>query len=92
VLNPNKLKTLFINLFYNRYPETKIERIVVTGAASTLPDFPLYIGNKLGLTIEIGNAWRNVQFPTNRMNELQSVSNIFAVATGLAERNETEIV
>jgi type IV pilus assembly protein PilM len=75
-----------IKFFQGRYPNQKLDRIVVTGGASTLPEFPLYIANKFGVNVEIGNAWRNVSFPANRQNELLSISNHFAVACGLAER------
>lgn len=71
-----------------RYPDTKIDRIIVTGGASALPEFPLYLANKFSLNVEIGNAWRNVSFPSSRQNELLAVSNHFAVAAGLAERTE----
>lgn len=75
-----------IKFFQTRYPTLKIDRVIVTGGASTLPEFPLYVANKFGLNVEIGNAWRNVSFPASRQNELLSVSNHFAVACGLAER------
>jgi Tfp pilus assembly PilM family ATPase len=75
-----------VKFFQSRYPTLKLERIIVTGGASTLPEFPLYIANKFGINVEIGNAWRNVSFPSSRQNELLSVSNHFAVACGLAER------
>lgn len=77
-----------IKFFQQRYPDNKLERIIVTGAASTLPEFPLYIANKFAIQTEIGNAWRNVSFPASRQNELLAVSNHFSVAAGLAERNE----
>ena len=76
-----------IKFFQSRYPEVKIERIIMTGGASSLPDFPLYIANKFGLNVEIGNAWRNVSFPADRQNELLAASNHFGVAAGLAERD-----
>ena len=76
-----------IKFFQSRYPEAKIERIIMTGGASSLPDFPLYIANKFGLNVEIGNAWRNVSFPADRQNELLAASNHFGVAAGLAERD-----
>jgi type IV pilus assembly protein PilM len=76
-----------IKFFQGRYPEVKIERIIMTGGASALPDFPLYVANKFGLNVEIGNAWRNVSFPADRQNELLAASNHFGVATGLAERD-----
>ena len=78
-----------IKFFQKRYGETvKIDRIIVTGGASALPEFPLYIANKFGLSVEIGNAWRNVSFSSDRQNELLAVSNHFGVAAGLAERDE----
>jgi type IV pilus assembly protein PilM len=77
-----------IKFFGTRYQNMKIDRIIVTGAASVLPEFPLYLANKFGLNVEIGNAWRNVAFPADRQNELLSVSNHFSVAAGLAERIE----
>ncbi len=77
-----------IKFIGTRYPDTKLDRIIVTGGASALPEFPLYIANKFGVNVEIGNAWRNVSFPTDRQNELLAVSNHFGVAAGLAERSE----
>ncbi len=77
-----------IKFFQTRYVGTKLDRIIVTGGASTLPELPLYIANKFALNVEIGNAWRNISFPAERQNELLAVSNYFAVAAGLAERSE----
>lgn len=71
-----------------RYPEAKLDRIIVSGGASALPEFPLYLANKTAANVEIGNAWRNVSYPSSRQNELLAVSNHFAVAAGLAERSE----
>jgi type IV pilus assembly protein PilM len=76
-----------IKFFQTRYVDAKIERAVVTGVASALPEFPVYLANKFGLNIEIGNPWRNVAFEASRQNELLAVANHFAVAAGLAERN-----
>jgi len=77
-----------IKFFQARYGDTKIERMIVTGGASTIPEFPLYLANKFGINVEIGNAWRNVAFSSDRQNELLTISNQFSVAVGLAERNE----
>lgn len=76
-----------IKFFQSRYPTAKLERIIVTGGASALPEFPLYIANRFGLNVEIGNAWRNVNYPSSSQNELLAISNHFAVAVGLAERS-----
>jgi type IV pilus assembly protein PilM len=77
-----------IKFFQARYVDTKLDRIVVTGGASVLPEFPLYFANKFGVNVEIGNAWRNVSFSSDRQNELLAISNQFGVAVGLAERSE----
>lgn len=77
-----------IKFFQSRYTDTPIARIIVTGGASALPEFPLYIANKFGVEVEIGNAWHNVSFAPDRQNELLAVSNHFGVAAGLAERTE----
>lgn len=76
-----------IKFFQTRYPNIAIDRIIVTGGASTLPEFPLHIANKFGINVEIGNSWRNITFPSSKQDELLSVSNHFAVAAGLAERS-----
>ncbi len=75
-----------IKFFQSRYPKAKLERVIVTGGASSLPEFPLYIANRFGISVEIGNAWRNVSFPASKQNELLASSSHFAVAAGLAER------
>lgn len=77
-----------IKFFQSRYPDVPISRMIVTGGASALPEFPLYLANKFGIEVEIGNAWRNVSFAPERQNELLAVSNHFGVAAGLAERVE----
>lgn len=78
-----------IKFFQTRYGgEARMDRIIVTGGASALPEFPLYLANKFGISVEIGNSWRNVSFSPDKQNELLAVSNQFGVAVGLAERQE----
>lgn len=77
-----------IKFFNTRYPEQKLERVLVTGGASTLPEFPLTLANRFGISVEIGNSWRNTSFAANKQNELLAASSRFAVAAGLAERQE----
>src|SRR3970282_1186546 len=55
-----------IKFFNDRYTTSRIERIIVTGGASIMPELPLYIANKFGISVEIGNAWTNVSFSANR--------------------------
>ncbi|HET7060442.1 MAG TPA: type IV pilus assembly protein PilM [Candidatus Saccharimonadales bacterium] len=76
-----------IKFFQTRYTGVKVERIIVTGGAAIIPEFPLYVANKFGVSVEIGNAWRGVTFSQDRQNELLAISNQFGVAVGLAERS-----
>ncbi len=75
-----------IKFFSTRYHGTPIERIILAGNATSLPDFPVYVANKFNINVEVGNAWRNVTFSPDRQNELLALSAQFAVAVGLAER------
>lgn len=77
-----------IKFFQTRYAGVALGQMIVSGAASTIPELPLYLANKFGVNVEIGNAWRNVAFAADRQNELLAVSNQFSVAVGLAERAE----
>ena len=77
-----------IKFFNTRYPQQQVSKIVLTGMASTLPEFPLMVANRFGINVEIGNAWRNVGYPSERQNDLLAVSHKYAVAAGLAERDE----
>ncbi len=75
-----------IKFFSTRYAGVEIDKIIVSGGASTLPGFPLHLANKLGLQVEIGNAWQNISYPQSKHNDLIALSNHFSVAVGLAER------
>lgn len=77
-----------IKYFQTRYTGAKLDRMIVSGGASVIPELPLYFANKSGLNVEIGNSWRNVAFERDRQNELLAISSQFAVAVGLAERHE----
>jgi len=77
-----------IKFFATRYANQKLERIIITGAAAAIPEFPVYVANRFGVNVEIGNAWRNISFPANKQNELLAISSQFNIAAGLAERQE----
>jgi type IV pilus assembly protein PilM len=72
--------------FQDRYPEVKLEKIIVTGSTVALPELTTYLANSTGLPIEIGNAWINVAYPASLQDKLMSLSIQYAVASGLAQR------
>lgn len=77
-----------IKFFQTRYSDKKLQRIILSGGTTSLPEFPQYIAGKFNVNVEIGNAWRNIAFDPARQNELLALSNQFGVAAGLAERKE----
>lgn len=72
--------------FVSRYKDAKIEKIVITGGASQLPELPNTLANSTGLPVEIGNAWANIEYNPGIQDQLMQASNAFSVATGLALR------
>jgi len=72
--------------FVERYPQTKLTKIILTGGSSQPPEFPAYLANNTNLPVEIGNPWTRVAYPSNQQNDLNSVANHYGVAVGLAMR------
>ncbi len=76
-----------VKFFSTRYNKQPVSKIIVTGRASVLPEFPVYLVNKTNIAVEIGNAWLNTSYPQQNHNDLMSVANQYAVASGLAGRD-----
>jgi len=74
-----------IQFFMNKYKGSKVNKIIVTGQASAVPELPLYIVNQTQIAVEIGNSWTNVNYPNSSTEKLMVASTQFSVAVGLAE-------
>jgi type IV pilus assembly protein PilM len=72
--------------FMGRYPDVKLEKLIVTGAASGLPELGPFLANSTGLPVEFGNAWVNVSYPSSLQDKLMGLSVEYAAAVGLAGR------
>lgn len=72
--------------FASRYKDVQIEKLIVSGGASLLPELPTYLANAVNLPVEIGNAWSHVSFPLTMQEELLGLSGQFGVAAGMATR------
>jgi len=75
-----------VTFFNSRYPDVKLEKLVVTGAAAALPEFGPFLANSTGLPVEFGNAWINVSYPAGLQDKLLGLSSEYAAAVGLAGR------
>ncbi len=72
--------------FNGRYPDVKLEKLVVTGDTSSLPELGPFLANSTGLPVEFGNAWINVSYPAALQEKLLGLSSGYAAAVGLAGR------
>lgn len=79
-----------IKFFTGRYKNVSVEKVILTGQASTIPEFPSYIANSVRLPVEIGNSWLHINSPVNLQQQLMQLSNQFAVACGLAIRGGSD--
>lgn len=75
-----------VKFFNSRYPDTKLEKLVVTGPPAALPELGPFLANSIGLPVEFGNAWINVSYPATLQDKLMVMSSEYAAAVGLAGR------
>jgi type IV pilus assembly protein PilM len=75
-----------VKYFSGRYPDVKLEKLIVTGSASALPELGPFLANSTGMPVEFGNAWVNVSYPSGLQEKLMSMSSEYAAAVGLAGR------
>jgi type IV pilus assembly protein PilM len=75
-----------VKYFTGRYPDVKLEKLVVTGSASALPELGPFLANSTGLPVEFGNAWVNVSYPSGLQEKLMNMSSEYGAAVGLAGR------
>ncbi len=74
-----------IKFFQTRYTSLTIGNVLLVGYASTIPQLDQYIANKVGIQTFAANPWQKVATPA-RDQQLASVGAEFAVAVGLAQR------
>lgn len=74
-----------IKFFQTRYPSLQVGSILLAGYASTIPQLDQYFANKVGIQAVAANPWQKVVIPS-RDQQLTAVASEFAVAVGLAQR------
>jgi type IV pilus assembly protein PilM len=76
-----------VKFFAGQYPEIKLEKIILTGGTTNLPELPTYLSTATGLPLEIANAWTKITYPAQMQDQLMQLSSEYGVAAGLAERD-----
>jgi type IV pilus assembly protein PilM len=76
-----------IKFYVGQYPEIKLEKIILTGGTTALPELPTYLSNATGVPVEIANSWTKVAYQAQLQDTLMGLSTQYGVAVGLAERD-----
>lgn len=76
-----------IKFFSGQYPEVKLEKIVLTGGTTALPELIPYLATAAGLPVEVANAWMKVSYQAQLQDTLMSLSTSYGIAVGLAARD-----
>ena len=75
-----------VRFFQNKYPNTQVGGIALSGFAGVIPFIPEYIEAKTGISSFQGNPWQLVRVDSAQQQALANVASEFAVVIGLAER------
>lgn len=76
-----------IRFFKSEYMNAPVGGIVLSGFAGMIPLIAEYIEAKTGVSTRQGNPWQLVKVSPEQQQVLQPVASEFAVAIGLAERD-----
>jgi type IV pilus assembly protein PilM len=76
-----------IKFFGEKYPEVKLEKMVLTGGTSALPEIGTQLSTATGLAVELANPWIKVGYQAGLQETLMGLASEYGVAVGLAERD-----
>ncbi len=65
----------------------KVEKIILTGGSSHLPQVPEYLSKALNLNVYRGDPWARVAYPQDLSGVLEDIGPRMSVAVGLAMRD-----
>lgn len=78
-----------VDYFYQGSTERHIEKVIITGGPSAIPEMSVYLANSLGLAVEMGNPWQKVSYAKEFTDRLAGMALGYSTAVGLALRNMT---
>ncbi len=80
----NEIKYM-LNLFQDKH-NTTVEKIILSGGSSLLPNLVNYLEKVLNKDVIIGDAWSRISYPTELKSTLDEVGPKLSVSIGLAMR------
>lgn len=74
-----------LNLYQNQN-QTNIEKVILSGGSSFLPNLAPYLSQTLNMEVFIGDPWAKIMYPTELRPILAEIGPRLAVSIGLAMR------
>ena len=81
----NEIKYVFE--LYQRQENKGIEKIILTGGSSFLPNLPQYLSELLNMQVIIGDPWDRVVYPLDLKPVLEEIGPRMSISIGLAMRD-----
>ncbi len=81
----NEIKYCF-DLYASSQSNQRIEKIILTGGSSFLPNIDKYLSDLLNIKVFIGDPWARIIYPLELKSTLSELATRFSVAVGLAMR------
>ncbi|MDD5290559.1 MAG: type IV pilus assembly protein PilM [Patescibacteria group bacterium] len=81
----NEIKYM-LNLFESKNSEKKVEKLILSGGSSLLPNFVNYLSKIFDMNIIIGDPWSRVSYPVDLGPVIAEIGPKLSVAIGLAMR------
>lgn len=79
-----------VKFFQNRYPNTPVGGILLSGFSAVIPQFGEYVSAKTGIPSNIANPWQRVHVAQSDQQQLGAIASEFATVIGLAERRNNK--
>lgn len=77
-----------IQSFQTKYPAEPIKRVVLSGGGAKMPGLVIYLANTLGLEVQEADPWYSITKDKNMILKLTQDAPSYAVAAGLALRED----
>jgi type IV pilus assembly protein PilM len=81
----NEIKYVFE--LYQRQQDKNIEKIILTGGSSFLPNLPQYLSQLLNMQVIIGDPWDRIVYPLDLKPILEEMGPRMSISIGLAMRD-----
>ena len=78
-----------VEYYANRFPEARVDRVLLFGGTGKLPNLAEFLGNEVGMPVEIGNPFLRIEVDSGGVPpEIVAVDRcLMPVAVGLALRD-----